>query len=522
MSSAPVLPGVLAGAHTRGNIGARGAILAVIALCAFKTALHLALITRYGFHGDELYFVECGRHLALGYVDHAPLIPWLARLSEELGGISLVALRLPAVAAGAGTMVFVALLVRAWGGGTQAQLLSLLALLVAPAYLRVATMLNIPVVETFFCTGASYFVGRALRQGSLKDWVVAGLLAGVALLTKHTVLLWAFGLAIGLAVTPQRRALRGAGPWLALVIALACLAPNVWWQVHNDFPTLEFSARLREHLLAEQGRALFVLAQFLYFHPLAVPVWLAGLIASFTMAGRDARPFAVQFLVMFVVLLLIGGKPYYLGGAYPPLLAAGAVALERRYDARRSVTSGLAAAMATTGVVTALLTLPLLPLPTIDRAIGAALGWIVPPIALTHDLHGEFGWESHVASVNRVLDALPAEERADVAILTGNYSQAGALNVLRDRAVPRAVGGHMSYFLWGPGERPKPRTIVAYGVSHAWLSEHCGELSAVGRVDAPLARPGETDLPIWLCRGPTRPLDELWPTLKRFHHGRQE
>jgi 4-amino-4-deoxy-L-arabinose transferase-like glycosyltransferase len=517
-----MLPSAAIGAQARGQQGARGAFFVVAALCAFKAVLHLALIARYDFHGDELYFIECGRHLALGYVDHAPLVPWVARLCEELGGVSLVALRLPAVVAGTGTMVFVALMVRAWGGGTRAQVLSLLAMLIAPAYLRMATMLDIPVVETFFCTGASYFIDRALRRGSLKAWVLAGLFAGLALLSKHTALLWGAGLAIGLCATPQRRALRGPGPWLAVAIALVCFAPNVWWQAQNGVPTLEFTARLREHVLAEQGRALFVLAQLLYFHPLAVPVWIAGLIASFTTGGRDARPFAIQFLVMFAVLLLIGGKPYYLGAAYPPLLAVGAVAIERRYASRRGATRALAAAMAMTGIVTALLTLPLLPLPTIDRAIAAMLGWVVPPMALTHDLHGQFGWENQIAAVERVLESLPAEERMEVAVLTGNYSQAGALNVLRATATPRAVSGHMSYFLWGPGERPRARAIVAYGVPRSWLGKHCAELSAVGRIEAPLARPWESDLPIWLCRKPTRPLGELWPSLKRFHHRRPE
>jgi hypothetical protein len=58
----------------------------VASLCAVKTLVHLALVNRYGYHGDELYFIECGRHLAFGYVDHPPLIPLLARLSDFLGG----------------------------------------------------------------------------------------------------------------------------------------------------------------------------------------------------------------------------------------------------------------------------------------------------------------------------------------------------------------------------------------------------------------------------------------------------
>lgn len=116
----------------------------VVGLCTVKALVQLLVVDRYGYHGDELYFIECGRHLAFGYVDHPPLIPWIARLAEQLGG-GLLLLRLPAILAATGAMVCTALLVRSWGGGWQAQLLALLYLLLAPANLRMAAMLDIPV-----------------------------------------------------------------------------------------------------------------------------------------------------------------------------------------------------------------------------------------------------------------------------------------------------------------------------------------------------------------------------------------
>src|SRR5215510_9061485 len=119
----------------------RASLIVVSSLCTLKALVHLGLANRYGYHGDELYFLACGRHLAFGYVDHPPLIPWMARLADELGG-NLLVLRLPAIAAGTGTMALTALLVREWGGGWRAQLLALLCLLVAPAHLRMAAMLD--------------------------------------------------------------------------------------------------------------------------------------------------------------------------------------------------------------------------------------------------------------------------------------------------------------------------------------------------------------------------------------------
>src|SRR5690349_3360771 len=82
----------------------------VLGLIILNALVHLLLANRYGYHSDELYFIECGRHLAFGYVDHAPLIPWLARAAEAIAGTNLAVLRLPAIAASCGTLAVIALL----------------------------------------------------------------------------------------------------------------------------------------------------------------------------------------------------------------------------------------------------------------------------------------------------------------------------------------------------------------------------------------------------------------------------
>ena len=400
---------------------ARASLAVVAGLCAVKVLVHLVLVNRYGYHGDELYFLECGRHLAFGYVDHPPLIPWIARLADELGG-SLVALRTPAIAAGMGTMAFAALLVREWGGGWRAQLLALLCLLVAPAHLRMAAMLDIPVMEVFLCTVTAYLVARALSRAEQWTWVLAGAALGLAILVKHSSLLWGGALAIGILATPSRRVLASRWPWLGVAVAFLFFVPNLVWQAENGFVMLEFMSTVRHEVLAEQGRGLFAAGQLLYFHPLAVPVWIAGLVFAFTSGGRVARPFALLFLAMFVFLFVMGGKPYYLASAYPAVLAAGGIALERWLAKRVIVRRTLFASLTVTGVAFALLTLPVLPIRTVDAAIGSLLGWVVPPMALTHDMHGMHGWEEHAATIDHVYRSLPANERAQASILAGTYS----------------------------------------------------------------------------------------------------
>lgn len=494
----------------------RAGLLVVAGFCAIKLLVHLALVTRYGYHGDELYFLDCGRHLALGYVDHPPLIPWIARLADILGG-SLLALRLPAIAAGTLTLYFAALLVREWGGGWRAQLLALLCLLAAPAHLRLAAMLDIPVIEVFFCTLTAYLVARSLSRGERWTWVLAGGTLGLAILAKHSSILWGGALAIGLLATPARRGLASRWPFYGVLVAFLFAVPNLWWQIENGFATLEFMRTLRHEVLAQQGRGLFAAGQLLYFHPLAVPVWISGLVFAFTERGRSTRPFALLFLAMFSFLLMAGGKPYYLASAYPPVLAAGGIALERGLATRVKMRRALVAALAATGAVLAILTLPMLPIRQVEAVIGSLLGWAVPPLALTHDMHGMYGWEEHAATVDRVYGALPPDERSRASVLAGSYSQAAAVNFFRAPATPRAVSGNMSYYLWGP-DGDRGAVLIAYGLPRELLDRHYRKCTETARIDAPLARPWDTDLPVYVCREPLGTMAELWPELRRFGH----
>ncbi len=488
----------------------------VVSLCAVKAVTHLVLVNRYGYHGDELYFIECGRHLAFGYVDHPPLVPWLARLSTELGG-GLFALRLPAIAAGTGTLIVTALLVREWGGGFRAQLVTLACLLFAPAHLRLGAMLNIPVVEVFLCTCTAYLVARALSRGERWMWLCAGLTLGLAILAKHSSALWGAALGLGLLVSSHRRVLATPWPWLGVAIAALFAAPNLAWQAENQFATLEFLTTLRHEVLTDQGRALFLAGQLLYFHPLAVPVWVAGLAFAFTRPVKDARPFAVLFLTMLLLLFTLGGKPYYLASAYPPVLAAGGVALEGWLGQHAKAHRAFVATFAASGIGLALFTLPVFRLETVDRVIGSLFGWAVPPIALTHDLHGMHGWERHVAAIDRVYQSLNPADRQRTSVLTGAYTQAAALNVLRSEPVPRAVSGHMTYALWGPdGERGD--VLIAYGVSRELLERHYRSCATSSRIVAPLARPHDTDLPVYVCRDPLGKMADIWPEIRRFGH----
>lgn len=476
----------------------------IAAFVAAKVALHLAIVSRYGFHGDELYFIECSKHLAFGYVDHPPMIAWLAWLAAPFDH-SIVVLRLPSILAGGATMYLTLRLVRDWKGGAWALIFSGLGILFAPVYLRMHSMLDIPAIELFFWTAATYGVARVHGGANPRWWLGIGVIAGLGLLTKHSMGLWGIGLIVGMLATDMRAHLRTRWPWVAGAIALAIAAPNIVWLAAHEWATLEFLGNMREMLAATITKPIFLAGLVLYLHPLSVPIWALGL---WTLLRGEGMPRVLGWIwvVAFITLLLTGGKPYYLAPAYPVLLAAGGVALERAWVDRPRVRFAYLSTYIAGGVGFALLVLPILPLQTIDHGIDAMFGWAVPSQALTHDLHAQFGWIEHADAVREVYDASSPDDRARTTLLTKSYSSASALRFYAPD-LPPATTGHLTYWLWGPEPGD---VVITWGLSEEWLREHFSDCDPAGYIDAPLARPYDRDIVIRVCRGnPAQHWDEL-------------
>ena len=489
-------------------------VLAVLVL--LKLGVHLALATRYGRHGDEYYFIDCGKHLAFGYVDHAPMVPWLAGLSTTLFGDSLVMLRLPSILAGAASVWLTIVLARRFGANVYGQALAGIAILLAPAYLRMHGMLDIVAFEPLFWTVAALLVADIIDGASPKRWLLVGVVVGLGLINKHTMLLWGFGMGVGMLATPLRNQLKTPWPWLGAAIALLIVSPNLAWQAANDWPTVEFVRMMGETVLARIPRQLFLAGQLLYFGIFAVPIWIAGLVYFFSDAGRRYRVFGVLFVTGIVVLTATHAKPYYSAPLMPMMFAGGGVVLGRWFESRRAARATYSIALVGSGVALSLLTLPLLPLSTVDATLEKMLGWVVRPRDLTHDMHNEFGWPEQAEVLADVFEQLAPEERESATIFTGEYGEASALN-LHGKAygLPRATSGHMTHYLWGPDET-RPGPVVLVGAPAHALATICDRAEEVARIRHPVAR--EADVPIHICREHA-PLHDVWPELKRYRHG---
>src|SRR5579863_3458474 len=275
-------------ARTRSTWLEKDQIISVcFALAAF--VIHLLLNGRYGYFRDELYYAACGQHLAWGYVDHAPLIAVIARISRVLFGDSLHALRFfPALASGAKILI-TAWIVRELGGRRYAQILAATAMLLCPIYLTMDNFLSMNAFEPVFwmlCVAISI---RIVRTGSARLWLLFGLVAGIGIMNKHSMLIFGLAFVLALAVSRHRAMLRTPWIWTGGLIAFLIFLPNLLWEIGNHWPTIEILRNADRLKNAHVTWLQFIAQQAFLVHPLGAPICIAGL--WFFLRSREGQEF---------------------------------------------------------------------------------------------------------------------------------------------------------------------------------------------------------------------------------------
>jgi hypothetical protein len=483
---------------------------------------HLALLPGYGVFRDELYYVACGRRPAWGYVDHPPLVGWIAWLVAQVAGESHLALRVVAAIAMAATVWLAGRIAGELGGGPYASALAGLATGLAPVALSLGSYYSMNAFDLLFWALIAFLLVRVLSGGSERLWLAFGVAAGVGLLNKISILYLGFGLVAGLVFARRWDVFRSRLFWAGGLLALAIFLPHLLWQHATGWPTLEFMANARRHKMAPLSAPGFVKETLLQTAPMAW-LWVAG-VAWLLLARASSRVRALgfAFLVVVGVLAFGGGKPYYLAAAYSLGFAAGAVAVEGWTAGRlRIARSILALLMGAVSLAVSPLGRPVLPVDTFVR-YAAALGQ-EPGTEERHalgrlpqfyaDMHG---WREMAEAVAGVVRTLPPEERAKACVFGQNYGEAGAVEYFaRDFDLPPAISGHNSYWLWGPGACTG-EVMVVIGDRRERLEELFADvrLGAVSRCRD--CMPYEDGRSIWVARGPKVALAGVWPRLKGF------
>lgn len=489
-------------------------------------AVHLAANGSYGYFRDELYYLACGDHLDWGYVDHAPLIALVARLTRTLLGDSLHAIRLlPALATGL-KILLTGLIARELGGGRFATFIACLCVLIAPVYLGIDTILTMNAFEPLFWMGCAWVLLLAINRNQPRLLVWLGVLAGVGLENKHSMLFFGAALVAGLLLSSERRLLLNRWMWVAAAIALLLFLPNIIWQMRHDWATIVDlrNSRFKNISVTPLG---FLGRQVMVMLPPSILVWLAGL--WFLLRDAAAKRWRVlgwTFLVLLVTMMALHGKSYYMAPAYPMLFAAGGVFWER-LTSRRWVRVALPALLVLVALISAPVALPILPP---DKLAGYQQALSIHPprdyVGETGRLQEEFGdmfgWEEMVRKVAAVYHALPPEEQSRAAIFAVNYGEAAAIDFFGPRyGLPKAICPNQTYFYWGPRQYTGD-VVLVLGISEAVLNADDNRKRGEAlfrsveygpRVEHPYSMTWE-HYPIIIARGLKWPLAQLWPQLR--------
>jgi hypothetical protein len=496
-----------------------------IAWLLAAAAILLQMLTngRYGYFRDELYFLACGDHLAWGYVDFAPLVALLARVSRAVLGDSLHAIRLlPALALGA-EIALTGLITRELGGKRFAIFLACVSVLMAPVILNNAARLSMNPFEPLFWMGCVYFLLRAINGDQPKMLAWCGVMLGLGLENKHSTAFFFVSLLAGLLATSARRLILTKWFGIAAAIATLIFLPNLLWQVEQHFPTLEALRNVKAtHKNVELPPLAFFRQQIMMLNRASVLVWIAGL--GFLLFGIQAkrwRALGITYLVFLAIMMTLKGKDYYLAPIYPMLLAAGGVFWETLTEARggwRWMRVALPAVVIAIGLIAVPLVVPVLPVEKVV-AYMEALGIKMSRTEmqdrgrLPQHFGDEFGWPEMVSETAKVYNSLPAEQRAKTGILAGTYGDAGAIDFFGPRlGLPKAISGHQNYYLWGPrGYTGESLIFLHYDLED--VQRWCQSVQVGPKLD-PYYGMGEERYTILVCNGLKKPLAEVWPKFK--------
>ncbi len=497
------------------------------AIALVKLAMHLLTANSYGYFIDELYTIACGQHILKGLVDIPPLVPLLSLASGWALGYSLFAIHILPALAGAAEVLIAGLIARELGGRLFAQGLTALCFTLGPVWLAFNSMLAYDGFDQLFLLFFFFLMIRLLRTGNPKLWVLIGITAGIALMTKYTMLFIGFSLLVSLFLTRDRKFY--LSPWLYLGGA-ACgiiVLPWIVWESRHGWPLFEYWTNYAGFRTYHATPLEFILMQVISFNPLVCPLWLAGLYYFFFhKEGRTYRTLGWTGVILCIILIAARAKFYMYASVFPMLFAGGAVLLERY--AVKGVFKPLRWTYAALVLISGVLLIPNgLPALSPDGmakyfARTSRVGKRVKmdnlkTAALPQIFADRFGWPERVKALADVYNSLSPEDRSNCMIYTADYGSAGAVDLLGGQyGLPKAVSSHLSYFLWGYGNNTG-RIMITINIPEKRLTNEYGKVTLVKRLHMDYVMPYENDTPIYICRDPKRPLALIWPGTKHYN-----
>lgn len=506
----------------QGNPWTSGPVI-VLYLAAFKLLLQLLVAQRYTYMEDELYLLACSEHMAWGYVDHPPLIVFIAKIVRLCIGDSLLSIRLLPAISGAALVYLTGAITRTLGGDRFAQALAALGVIALPMLLTANYIFSMNSIEPLFWTGLAYLFVLAVKRGNPRLLVWAGVVLGLGLLNKYSMAVFAFALFLGLLFTQQRKLLVSKWLWMGLGIGLLIFAPHLNWLIVHHFPFMEWQHNIKVANQVIKPGPLKFIQQQVFLTGTATLLWVPGIGFFFcSLRGKPYRFLGWTFVLAFALFIAMHGKTYYLAPLYAIAIAGGAIALEQATSSGRFRIS-LVAVILIGAVVLAPMYIPLLSVDSLLRYEDIT-GMRVPQdeayieySPLSVSFAGQLGWQTLVSKVGRVYNNLPPDDRRRAAIYGRTFPDAAAIDFYgKQYGLPKSISGSLSYFLWGPRNYTSD-VVIFVGYTFQYIAPACRQAEIGAQMQDPYSFADMNNKPIVVCRGLKVDLQTQWDHFKLWY-----
>lgn len=426
--------------------------LILIVFVILKFVLQYLLVNRvYELHRDEYLYLDQGYHLAWGYLTIPPFNSWLAYLVHTLGGSVFWVRFFPALF-GALTIVVVWKAIEALNGRLFAMILGATCILFS-VLLRLNILFQ-PNAFDILCWVTVYYVLIQYFRTEQSKWLYhAAVVCGLGFLNKYNIVFCVLGLIPAILITKQRILFTKKTLYIALLLGLIIVLPNVFWQYQNDFPVVHHMRELAETQLVHVKRMDFLKAQILFYIGSLFIILLGLFSLWFYKPFRKYRPFFWAFFFTLGIFMYFKAKDYYAIGLYPIYIAFGSVFLDR------FLMEGWVRYLRPIAVMVPLVVVfPVAQIAFPDKIpehIKAhpekylEYGMLRWEDGRNHELPQDFadmlGWSELAQKVDAVYTTLP--NKAQTIVLCDNYGQAGAINYYSKEGI-KAVSFNADYINW--------------------------------------------------------------------------
>ncbi len=495
--------------------------LIILALAAANIAFHL-LLPEYGYHRDEMYYVAIADGFSFSNLDMPPVSPLYLKLFLVLFGHSLKTVHLAASFCGSLVIVFSCLIAKELGGKRYAIAMTGIVLIFSGLAIF-GSLYTYDAVTFVLWSAVLYLIIKMLNGASQRLWLIAGVLLGLGMLTKLTILFLGLVIFLSLWLVPERRWFKQPWIWLAALIAFLGAIPYVHWQWTHGWYFLSYATTYAARTTHDSPVLEFLWHQLLPNNLATAPVWITGLILLLVRKS-PYRFFGYCYLVLCVAIFILGGQFYFMIPMYSLLIAAGAVGIERWIDGRRERGRNSTVPRYAMPVLYLLLSLPALPYFVPLLPVDTLIAYL-QPLGVTAGIKTEdsqvrdlpqhvadrFGWEEMARLVAGVYHDAQSTSTESIGIAAGDWGEAAALHVHgRQYGLPEPISTDGWYYFTSLQRDDFRNSYVVIGRSRAELNALFTRVEKKAVFTHRYCRPNENNNSIFLCSAPKVDLRKYW------------